>query len=137
MKEKRNERIGWRVCLFVCLTAASFYINILATDFNFIESCNLIQVKFKHIKWMVFLNVARLSLSLFNMELYTFSERVVLLKSNRFAKFLPKFLIERTLTVHSNSHWYWSFAHWHDFTHKSAWMFLHLSGLLSLPCVRV
>lgn len=60
---------------------------------------------------MVFLNVARLSLSLFNVELYTFSERVVLLKSNRFAKFLPKFLIEKTLTVHSNSHWYWSFGH--------------------------
>lgn len=38
------------VCLFVCLTAASFYINILGTGFNFIESCNLIQVKYKHIK---------------------------------------------------------------------------------------
>lgn len=48
MKEKEMKGLA---DMFICfLTAASSYINILATGFNFIERYSLIQVKYKHIK---------------------------------------------------------------------------------------
>lgn len=63
-EEERNGKIGPNIYLFVCLTAASSYRNILAITFNFIESYNLIQNKHIFMKvWYkrkVFLNIVRL-----------------------------------------------------------------------------
>lgn len=110
MEEERNGKIGPNIYLFVCLTAARSYLNILAITFNFIESYNLIHIKYKLMKvkykWKVFLNVVRLSLSHYLMRSFIPPmEEFYPSKSNRAATGLPKYLIRRTLPVHSSFHW--------------------------------